>query len=743
MRSLPDSPLSGTDTLSADARQAVRTNTQDSRGIQPRRFQRGLFRIPVRIQQGLHQIEGETADFTPGGLRLLCRHVPNLAPGTALNLTFRFGETCHLSAAAQVVYHLDPSADGMHAVGIRFAGLRDWEQTILLSALKALSESDRTRQTSLITVDLAENPLAREAAGLVSDTRSPAPDNRRCRQVPIAFQDRRMHERRRSQRVRVQLPLTFIYEGRHVHATCADLGRGGMRFTSLTPVPVGTALVLQLSFNRHQCFMGFTGTVVATNPQQVDGGAEVHDVRIEFKNLTAVEERVLEACVAELARASTHIAMGNFANLSEQNISFLVTNHTINPAQLIRRRVVITGIGVISPIGIGKEQFVRALREGRSGVKPVVGFDVKDLPSKLAAEVTDFDPHDFLGTRRIKQMSRCVQMAVAAAQLAVCDAGLNLETENRERAGTIIGSSVGGLRMAFEQNDALRTGGYKTMNPYSLIAVYPSAVSGQVAIELGLHGRTDTISSGCGSSGTAFGTAAEMIQRGELDIVVVGAAEDPVEETTFNAMCAAGAMSTLTDRTPRPFDAERDGPVLGEGAAILIFEELEHALRRGARIYAEFKGWGSTADAFSLSRTDPKGRQAERAVQMAMRDAGVTPEEIDMISAYGIATPACDWAEAAVIKRIFGERAKSIPVSAIQSMIGYPWGALGAFQMIANCLAISEGVIAPTLNYVNPDPNCDLDVVPNQSRRASVRTAMSNLFGCGKNVVLITQRFEQ
>jgi 3-oxoacyl-[acyl-carrier-protein] synthase II len=334
-------------------------------------------------------------------------------------------------------------------------------------------------------------------------------------------------------------------------------------------------------------------------------------------------------------------------------------------------------------------------------------------------------------------------MAVAAAQMAVADSGLDLERENRERIGGIIGSSVGGLRMAFQQSDAMQAGGYKHMNPYSLIAVYPSAVSGQVAIELGLHGRTDTISSGCGSSGTAFGVAAEMIQRGELDMAVVGAAEDPLEETVFNAMCAAGAMSTMNDGTPKPFDAERDGPVLGEGSGVLIFEELEHALKRGAKIYAEFKGWGSTADAFSLSRTDPKGRQAERAVQMALHDAGMVPNDIDLINAYGIATPACDWAEAAVIKRVFGERAKSIPVSAIQSMVGYPWGALGAFQMISNCLAISDGIIAPTLNYTNPDPNCDLDVVPNRARTGSIRTAMSNLFGCGKNVVLIAQRFEQ
>jgi 3-oxoacyl-[acyl-carrier-protein] synthase II len=569
------------------------------------------------------------------------------------------------------------------------------------------------------------------------------PPERRRTQTPVAFPERRTTSRRRSQRISVNIPLTFHHQGQNIQAVCTDIGGGGVRIHAIVPAAVGDKLVLQISFNRNQCFMGFTGTVSSTTPVPADGDRPLHALRVEFKNLTQIEDTVLTACVAELAKAHEQIALGNMSNLSEQNISIVVTNNDVQPGRFIRRRVVITGIGIVSPIGIGKEQYVPALREGRSGIKPVTGFDVQELPSKLAAEITDFDAQNYLGTRRIKQMSRCAQMAVAAAQMAVADSGLDLEKENRERIGGIIGSSVGGLRMAFQQSDAMQAGGYKNMNPYSLIAVYPSAVSGQVAIELGLQGRTDTISSGCGSSGTAFGVAAEMIQRGELDMAVVGAAEDPLEETVFNAMCAAGAMSTMNDGTPKPFDAERDGPVLGEGSGVLIFEELEHALKRGAKIYAEFKGWGSTADAFSLSRTDPKGRQAERAVQMALHDAGMVPNDIDLINAYGIATPACDWAEAAVIKRVFGERTKSIPVSAIQSMVGYPWGALGAFQMISNCLAISDGIIAPTLNYTNPDPNCDLDVVPNHARTGSIRTAMSNLFGCGKNVVLIAQRFEQ
>jgi len=566
---------------------------------------------------------------------------------------------------------------------------------------------------------------------------------RRQEQVPTSFAERRSHHRRRAKRIYATIPLSFDYQGQPITAACTDISVGGARIRTSVPIPVDTRLVLQISFNRNQCFMGFTGTVMTVEHRLANGGPDAYILRIVFKNLTQIETTVLEACVIELEKAREHIRLGNAGNLSEQNISIVITNRTLNPGQFIRKRVVITGIGVISPIGIGKASFTEGLRQGRSGVKKVTRFDVEDLPTQIAAEIDNFDPSYYLSTRKIKQMDRCTQFAVSAALMAVEDAELNLENIDRERIGGLIGTAVGGLRWAFEQNAARQAGGYKNMNPFSMIATYPNAVSGQVSLELGLKGRTDTISSGCASAGTAFGVAAEMIQRGELDLVVVGATEDPLEPTVFSAMCAAGALSTKNDNTPKPFDAERDGPVLGEGAGVLIFEELEHALRRGAHIYAEFKGWGSTTDAFSLTRTDPTGTQAARAVNLAMHDAGIVPEDVDFINAYGIATPSCDWAEAAVIKQVFDGRAAKIPVSAIQSMTGYPWATLGAYQMISNCLAISEGVIAPTINYLMPDPNCDLDVVPNQSRQATIRTAMSNLFGCGKNVVLVAQKFDQ
>ena len=567
---------------------------------------------------------------------------------------------------------------------------------------------------------------------------------RRQRQSGIDFPERRLTQRRRTPRHGVALDVTFQYLGRNARSFCEDIGVGGIGIRADVLVPVGTQLVLQISFNRNLCFMGFTGIVTYAEPHTENGGRQVYDMSVHFTHIGEAEGKILEACIAELTKAPEPVSEGISSSLCDRTIDLFITDRAINSSQFIRRRVVITGFGIISPIGIGKQAFRNALKEGRSGVQPVTRFDVTDLPTQVAAEVTDFDPLDYLKPQMVKQMDRCTQFAVAAALMAVADAKLDLEKVDREKAGVLIGTAIGGLRWAFEQNLAREAGGFKNMNPRSMIATYPNAVSGQVSLELGLKGRADTISSGCASAGTAFGSAAEMIQRGELDVAVVGGTEDPIEPTVFGAMCAAGALSTTNQqpyRTPKPFDAERDGPVLGEGAGVLIFEELEHALNRGAPIYAEFKGWGSTADAFSLSRTDPSGRQAGRAVRMALNDAGIGADEVDYINAYGIATPSCDWAEARVIKEVFGGRASRIPVSAIQSMLGYPWAAHGAFQLITNCLAVMEGLLAPTINYAVPDPNCDLDIVSPQARHATVNIAMSNLFGCGKNVVLLVQRF--
>ncbi|MBA2252708.1 MAG: beta-ketoacyl-ACP synthase II [Nitrospirales bacterium] len=567
--------------------------------------------------------------------------------------------------------------------------------------------------------------------------------NRRHHARTISFPERRHQSRRHTVRLSLSLPVTFQVRGQFAKALCRDISPGGARLQTDQPIPVGTQLILQLSFNRNLCFVGFTGEIVYIAATDAPEGLNLYELGLRFQQVGQVEGRVLEACLEELGKAASEVVSDSLASrLFDKQVSIVVTDRAI-ASQFIRRRVAITGMGVISPIGSGRQGFSQGLQQGRSGVGRITRFDARQFPSQLAAEVKDFDPTRYLSPKKIRQMDRCTQFGVASAIQAVADAGLDFEKLDCERVGVVIGTAVGGLRWAFEQERIKQDGGHKSMNPYSMIATYPNAVSGQVALEFGLKGRADTISSGCASAGTAFGSAAELIQRGELDVVLVGGTEAPLDSTIFGAMCSAGALSTLNEepvRTPRPFDAERDGPVLGEGAGVLVFEDWEHALERGAQIYAEFKGWGSTCDAYSLTRSDPSGYQATRAVQMALRDAALVPEDIDYINAYAIATHACDWTEARVIKAMFGARTTQIPVSGIQSMTGYPWAALGAFQLISNCLAIADGVLAPTINFAVRDPNCDLDIVPNHARHAHINTALSNLFGCGKNVALIVQR---
>ncbi len=406
------------------------------------------------------------------------------------------------------------------------------------------------------------------------------------------------------------------------------------------------------------------------------------------------------------------------------------------------RRVVVTGLGVIAPIGLGKENFLAGLRAGRSGIAPITRFDASGFESRVAGEVNDFDALEYLGPRRVHQMGRAAQFAVAAAGMALDDAGLTLETVDKERAGSIIGTAVGDLGWAIEEALTQDHNDHAVSNPRTMFMAYPNSVSGQVSIRYGLKGPTDTISSGCASAGTAFGLASDLIQRDEADILLVGGTEAPLQPTIFRNLCAAGALSTMDGGgRPAPFDKDRDGPVLAEGAGVVVFEELGHALRRDAPIYAEFKGWGSTTDAFSLTRTEPNGTQGIRASRAALKNSSVATDEVDYISAYGIATPSCDWTETRITKMVFGDRARTIPISAIQSMVGYSWAAMGALQFIASCLAITEGVVHPTINYAVKDVNCDLDYVPNTARDLRIDTAVTDQFGCGKNVVTVVRRY--
>ena len=413
-----------------------------------------------------------------------------------------------------------------------------------------------------------------------------------------------------------------------------------------------------------------------------------------------------------------------------------------------RRRVVVTGLGVISPIGIGKNAFSQALKDGKSGVGEITRFDVSTYPTQIGAEANDFDPSLFISPKRLRQMDRSTQFGVSAAIMAVADANLSINYKNSKKIGVAIGTSVAGIGWAFEQQIIFYEKGYKRMNPYTAIAVFPNACSSQISIELKVQGPSESYSIGCASSSNAIAKATEMIRNGETDVMIVGGTEAPILAPLFGAMCAGRIMSTINEgnpiKSPRPFDKTRDGMVIGEGAGIVVLEEVGHAIKRDAKIYSELMGWGFTCDAYSMAKPAPDLIQQSRALKMALDDAKLEPHEIDYICAFGLGEQDSDFFETLAIKRIFDKHAYKIPISSIASMLGQPFGASGALRLISSVLAINQGFIPPTINYKHLDPRCDLDYVPNSSRKVKVNTGMVNTFGFGgKNVVLIIRDFKE
>jgi len=409
------------------------------------------------------------------------------------------------------------------------------------------------------------------------------------------------------------------------------------------------------------------------------------------------------------------------------------------------RRVVITGLGVIAPNGVGKDAFWSALRQGTSGVKPITRFDASALPTRFAGQLNGFNPADHLDFKRAKRMDRTSHLAVCAAKMAVDDARLALDEEDRGRIGVMVGTSLAGHGFILEQHDTWRDKGPMKINPFTAIASFPDACTSQISIELGLHGPSFSIGTACSSALDAVGYAFNAIRKRELDIILMGGAEAPIFPPIMSAFCVLRALSTRNDapdKASRPFDRGRDGFVLGEGAGILVVEDLEHAQHRGAHIYAEILGFGMTCDAYHMTAPEPSGREAVRALRLALHDAGVAPTEIDYINAHGTSTPLNDKNETQVIKQVFGEAAYRVPISATKSMIGHLIGAAGSVELVATLLAMEHQMIPPTINYDAPDPDCDLDYVPNTARPARIRTALKNSFGFGgKNSALIVSKY--
>ena len=408
---------------------------------------------------------------------------------------------------------------------------------------------------------------------------------------------------------------------------------------------------------------------------------------------------------------------------------------------MTKDRVVITGMGAITPLGLSVDEYWEGLINGRSGFGPITLFDASAYPVSVAAEVKNFDPEKYMPLKRVDRTSRCVQFAIAASKMALESAGLDMSREKAEKVGVIIATS-GMMSLIADESVVLRERGPMRIDPLIITKVAPSMVSAQVALEVGAKGPNSSLNSACASGSDAIGTALNHLRLGHADVIIAGGAEAGVNPISVSSTARVGALSREQNpsRASRPFDLNRDGFVSSEGAGLLVFETLDHARKRNAPIMAELAGAGWSFDAYN--ETAPDAETQTIAVRMALDDAGVKLEEIDYINAHGTSTRLNDVAETRAIKMVFGDRAYQIPISSNKSMIGHLACAAGAVEAIAAVMTVREGIIPPTIHYETPDPECDLDYVPNKARRQPVKVCLSNSFGMGgQNCSLIIKRF--
>ena len=415
------------------------------------------------------------------------------------------------------------------------------------------------------------------------------------------------------------------------------------------------------------------------------------------------------------------------------------------PAAQDGRRVVVTGMGAVTPVGIGVAATWEALINGRSGIDTISLFSPERVRVKIAAEVADFDPEQFMTRKRARHLDRYVQMAIAATLEAQEDAGLVIDDSNAHRVGVMIGTGIGGITTIENGIHDLVEKGPNKLNPFIVPMMLPNMGSGQVSIALGARGPNIASTTACSSGSDAIGIAVAALQRGEADVIFAGGAEAPICELGVGGFLAARALSMRNDepqRASRPFDRDRDGFVMGEGAGTLVLETAEHAQSRGGRVLAELSGYASVGDAYHVTQPAPGGKGAVQAMQTAIARAGVTPAEVGYLNAHGTSTPLNDKNETLAIKQVFGESAYDLPISSTKSMIGHLMGASGAVEAIACVKSITEGIIHPTSNLETADPECDLDYVPGQSRAVAVRIALSNSMGFGgHNACLVFKRW--
>jgi len=411
------------------------------------------------------------------------------------------------------------------------------------------------------------------------------------------------------------------------------------------------------------------------------------------------------------------------------------------------KRVVVTGLGVISPVGNSVTTFWDAMLKGKSGVDKISLFDARDFDSQIAGEVKQFNPQDYgIAARDLRRMDKFVQYAIAASRQAIEDANLQLDKENKQRIGVIIGSGIGSLQIIEKEHKVLMKDGPSRVSPFVIPILIVNEASAWVAIMFGFKGPNSCVATACASGSHAIGDAFKIIQRGDADIMVTGGTESAVTPMAVASFCSLKALSTRNDepeKASRPFDKERDGFIMAEGAGVVVLESLEHAVQRKAKIYAEICGYGMSCDAYHITAPSPDGEGAVLAMQASLNDAEINPEDVDYINTHGTSTKLNDKVETMAIKKVLGGHAKKVMVNSTKSMVGHLLGAAGGVEFVAVCLSIKNDVIHPTINYEYPDPDCDLDYVPNATRKAKVRVAMSNSLGFGgHNATLVAKKFK-
>jgi 3-oxoacyl-[acyl-carrier-protein] synthase II len=411
----------------------------------------------------------------------------------------------------------------------------------------------------------------------------------------------------------------------------------------------------------------------------------------------------------------------------------------------MKRRVVVTGLGLITPLGTGIQKTWEGICKGASGIDRITTFDTSEFPVQIAGEVKDFNPEDFIERKEIKKMDVFIQYALSAGSMAIEDAGLKITEENADRVGVIVGAGIGGIHTIERYHSVLLENGQRRISPFFIPMLITNLAAGQISMRFGARGPNSCVTTACAAGTHAIGDSFKIIQRGDADAMIAGGSESAITPLTIAGFANMKALSSRNDtpqKASRPFDVERDGFVIAEGAGIVVLEELEVALARRAKIYAEVTGYGMTADAYHMTAPDPEGRGVVNCMRVALRDAGIAPEAVNYINAHGTSTPYNDKHETSAIKHVFGEHVHQLTVSSTKSMTGHLLGAAGGVEAAFCALALSEGIIPPTINYEHPDPECDLDYVPNHARHIDLENVISNSFGFGgTNACIVLKKY--